>query len=224
MTNPELADASHHSGPLSFVYLALKSPFRPSFAPDAQRLSLIGVEIPGTPYGHTRISPIRDHMVNVLRHPLETTGFAVGFGSRRLLARGRQHPGFFVYNKDYRYPFQYHGEHLPNRESRITLSDQLDGFGVPRLAIDLRFSSADVDGVVRAHQHWDAYLQSLGIGRLEYTSPDVHAEVDRRLGGGFHQVGTTRMSSSSKDGVVNGELKVHSVDNVYVVSSSTFVT
>jgi hypothetical protein len=224
ITNPELADAAHGSGQLSFVYLALTSPLGPKFAPDAQRLSLTGVEIPGTPYGHTAISPKGDHVRNMLRHPLDTGKFVIGFGSRRVLARGRRAPGFFVFNRKNRYPFQYHAEHLPNRDSRVTLTEQVDRLGMPKLAIDLQFTSADVDGVVRAHRHWDEYLRSTGVGRLEYTDPDVAATVEGRLGGGFHQVGTTRMSEAPEDGVVDGDLRVHSVDNVYVASSSTFVT
>jgi choline dehydrogenase-like flavoprotein len=185
---------------------------------------LTGVEIPGTPYGRTTVSPKGDHVRNMLRHPLDTGRFVVGFGSRRFLTRGRRAPGFFVFNRKNRYPFQYHAEHLPNRASRVTLTDEVDRLGMPKLAIDLRFTSADVDGVVRAHRHWDEYLRSTGVGRLDYADPDVAATVERRLGGGFHQVGTTRMSEAPEDGVVDGDLRVHSVENVYVASSSTFVT
>ena len=48
--------------------------------------------------------------------------------------------------------------------------------------------------------------------------------MDRRLGGGFHQAGTTRMSASSADGVVDQSLAVHGVPNLYAASRSTFVT
>ncbi|MBA2297648.1 MAG: hypothetical protein H0W14_06370 [Actinobacteria bacterium] len=44
------------------------------------------------------------------------------------------------------------------------------------------------------------------------------------IGGGFHQLGTTRMSARSEDGVVDRNLAVHGVENLYVASSSTFVT
>ncbi len=224
ITNPELADASHGSGQLSFVYLALKSPLGPKLAPDAQRLSLTGVEIPGTPYGRTPISGVGAHLGNIARHPLSTGRFMAEFGTKRLLVRGRRAPGFFVYNKDNRYPFQYHSEHLPHRDSRVTLMRETDVLGMPKLAVDLKFSDQDVDGVVRAHEHWDSYLRMLGVGRLDYADPDVAGMVAGRMGGGFHQIGTTRMSASPRDGVVDAQLKVHDVDNVYVASSSTFVT
>jgi len=224
ITNPELADASHGSGQLSFVYLALKSPLGPKLAPDAQRLSLTGVEIPGTPYGRTSVSGWGAHLRNIARHPLSTGRFMAEFGTKRLLVRGRRAPGFFVYNKDNRYPFQYHSEHLPNRESRVTLTRDVDVLGMPKLAVDLRFSKADIDGVVKAHEHWDSYLRSSGVGRLDYTDSDVSATVAARMGGGFHQIGTTRMSELPGDGVVDAQLKVHDAANVYVASSSTFVT
>jgi choline dehydrogenase-like flavoprotein len=48
--------------------------------------------------------------------------------------------------------------------------------------------------------------------------------VRERMGGGFHQVGTTRMSKEPDAGVVDENLAVHGVPNVHVVSSSVFVT
>ena len=224
ITNPEIPDASHGSGSLSFVYLALRSPLGPKFAPDAQRLSLTGVDLPGTPYGGSAVSPVRDHLRNIARQPLGTGRFILDFGTKRLIARHRKAPGFFIYNERNVYPMQYHGEHLPNPASRVTLTRQTDELGRPMLDIDLRFSQADIDGVIRAHQFWDSHLRSSGVGHLEYLYDDLGAAVDSRLGGGFHQVGTTRMSTEPEDGVVDQNLAIHGVSNVFVASSSTFVT
>ena len=224
IANPELPDATHGNGQLSFVYMALHSPLGPLFAPDAQRLSLTGVHLPGTPYGDSEVSPRRSHLRNIARHPLATSRFMVDFGTRRLLAPGRKAPGFFVRNERNIYPMQYHGEHLPNRASQVRLTRQTDRLGRPMLDIDLRFSQADVDGVVRAHRYWDEYLRSSGVGCLDYLYEDLRDAVDRRLGGGFHQVGTTRMSVDPADGVVDKNLAIHGVSNVFVASSSTFVT
>ena len=49
--NWELPDARHGYGQLSFVYLALTSPLGSKLAPEVQRLSMTGADIPGTPYG-----------------------------------------------------------------------------------------------------------------------------------------------------------------------------
>ncbi len=222
--NPEVADARHGCGELSTVYLALKSPLGPMVAGEAQRLSITGTFIPGTPYGGAEASSPAQHLRNIARHPIRTARFMAGFGSMRLLTRGRKAPGFMVHNDHEVYPFEYHGEQRPNSDSRIWLTEQRDALGMRRVGIDLRFTDDDVEGVVRAHEHWDNYLQANRIGRLVYVDDDPRTAVRRRLGGGFHQVGSTRMSASAADGVVNADLKVHSTDNVFVASSSTFVT
>jgi len=222
--NPEIADARHGSGQLSFSYLAMISALGPRLAPEVQRLALTGAEIPGTPYWGATITPRGSHLRNIVRHPVSTGHFVIDFGARRFLTRGRRVPGFFVYNRQNVYPFQYHGEHLPNPSSTVGLSRDTDRLGRRKLTIDLRFSPADVDGIVRAHEHWDRFLRKLDIGRLEYLHQDLNQAIEQRLGGGFHQMGTTRMSASPSDGVVDQNLAVHGVPNVHVASSSTFVT
>jgi choline dehydrogenase-like flavoprotein len=223
LANPALADPSHRSGPLSLIYLTLSSPAGRWFAPEAQRRSLIGDHVPGAPYGVTRKGPVRAHLRNIACDKRATAQLLAGFGLHRFLP-GRRAPGFFVPSRDGRYPLQYHGEQLPNRDSRVTLTDERDALGMPRLRVDLRFSQDDVDGIVRAHAHWDAYLRRHGVGHLQYRSDDVAGEVWRRIGGGFHQSGTTRMSLHRDDGVVDRDLAVHGFDDLFVASSSTFVT
>jgi choline dehydrogenase-like flavoprotein len=222
--NPEIPDARHGSGPLSFVYLALTSALGPRFAPEVQRLSLTGAEIPGTPYGGAIITSRCSHLRNIIHQPFSTGRFVIDFGARRFLARGRRVPGFFVYNRRNLYPLQYHGEQLPNPTSTVSLSHETDRLGRRKLKIELRFSERDIDGIVRAHKHWDQYLRKLGVGRLEYVHQDLNQAIEQRLGGGFHQMGTTRMSTSPADGVVDQNLAVHGVPNVYIASSSIFVT
>jgi choline dehydrogenase-like flavoprotein len=223
--NWELPDARHGYGQLSLIYLALASRLGSRLAPEALRLAMTGrSEIPGSTYGLADVTPAASHLRNVLRHPVATSRFAAGFGAGHFLARGRRVPGFVMYSKDNLYPLHYHGEHLPNPASKVTLTGKEDRLGRRMLDIDLRFTQRDVDGTVRAHEHWDEYLRKLGIGQLEYQHDDLEQAVDQRLGGGFHQAGTTRMSASPAGGVVDANLAVHGVKNVYVASSSTFVT
>ena len=224
LANPALSDPEHRSAELSLAYLALRSPLGRTLAPDAQRLSLIGEHVPGVPYPASQPGPLHRHLLNIARDPLSALRFAAGFGVRRFLVRGRRAPGFFSYSKTNTYPLQYHGEHLPHFDSRVTLSDERDSLNMPRLRVDIRFTDEDVDGVVRAHREWDAYLRRTGLGSLAYRRNDVAAAVRENLGGGFHQVGTTRMSGDANDGVVDDELAIHGVPSVYVASSSAFVT
>jgi choline dehydrogenase-like flavoprotein len=106
----------------------------------------------------------------------------------------------------------------------VRLSNDVDELGMPRLDVDIRFTDEDVDGVLASHMHWDSYLRANGVGRLEYGCTDLAGAVRERMGGGFHQVGTTRMAKEPDAGVVDENLAVHGVPNVHVVSSSVFVT
>ena len=163
-------------------------------------------------------------MRNIVRDVVPTVRFAVGFGTQRFLPRRRRVPGFFVFSPANVYPLQFHGEHLPRRESRVTLGREHDALGMARLSVDIRFSDDDVEGVVRAHRHWDEHLRRHACGWLEYTDKDVASAVWDLLGGGFHQLGTTRIAARPEHGVLAPDLSVHGFRDLFAVSSSAFVT
>ncbi|HEX5909060.1 MAG TPA: GMC family oxidoreductase [Thermoleophilaceae bacterium] len=215
LVNPALADPRHRSGMLSLVYLALASPAWPLFA--SQSLREDHVAEAGT-------AALLPHVRNLARDPAGAMRFATGFGYRRYLRRGRRVPGFSTYSPDNRYPLEYQSEHLPHRESHVTLGSGTDRLGVPRLRTHLHYGQADVDGVLDAHRRIDRYLRDHGVGRLEYDSADPEARVREQLFAGCHQAGTTRMSERPEDGVVDTDLAVHGVGNLHVASSSVFVT
>jgi hypothetical protein len=224
LANPELADYRHRNGVLSFAYITLRSPLGRLVAQPEQRLPVAGGKAADLVHGGAR-APIGPHLVNMARDCPAVTRFAVGLGVRRVRARGRKTPGFFTaYSQENLYPLQYHGEQVPNRRSQVSLSSNRDSIGMPKLEIDLRFLQQDVDGVLRCHQVWDEYLRQGGCGRLEYLSDDPGTLAWRRMGGGSHQLGTTRMAARAEDGVVDEHLAVHGMSNLFVASSSAFVT
>ena len=45
-----------------------------------------------------------------------------------------------------------------------------------------------------------------------------------RASDGYHQLGTTRMKSSPREGIVDTDCRVHGVNNLFVASSSIFPT
>ena len=225
LANPDLANHRHRNGILSLAYLALRSPLCERVIPAAQRFSAAGNGVLGRAADSTARPSVRAHLMNVARDCPSVARFAAGFGVRRFLAGGRKVPGFFsAYSGENCYPLQYNGEQIPRRQSRVSLASDRDAVGMPRLNIDLRFSQADVDGILRCHEVWDDYLQKNGCGRLEYLSPDPGSVVWSMLGGGTHQLGTTRMAFKAEDGVVNEHLAVHGMTNLFVASSSVMLT
>jgi choline dehydrogenase-like flavoprotein len=225
LANPEMADPRHRNAVLSLAHLALRSPLGERIAPGAQRARVgAGLDSGQDPRRPDRGS-IAPHLFNVVRDLPAVARFAAESGARRVRAKGHKPAGLFAaYSAENRYPFQYHGEHLPSRESRVTLADERDAAGMPRLNIGVKFSQRDVDGILRCHEIWDKQLREQGCGQLEYRSADPDQLAWSELGAGTHQLGTTRMSTRPEDGVVDENLAVHGIGNLFVASTSVMPT
>lgn len=215
MVNPEIADASHGSGILSFVYLMLISPLGRYFVAEGIRQAHTKSARPAT---------VRAHLRNVARDIGPAAAFAAAFGYRRFLKRGRKVPGFFVPSAANTYPLLYHGEHLPHWQSHVEPGPERDALGMPRLRTHLYFDEEDVRAVRRAHELLDRSLREQGLGEVEFLHDDVEGAVREQLFGGYHQAGTTRMSALPEDGVVDRDLAVHGFEGLFVASSSVFPT
>jgi choline dehydrogenase-like flavoprotein len=215
LDNPPISDPSHGSEVLSFLYLALASPMGRHFIAEGIRQRKIATDDDVSNWRHLR---------NVIRRLPRSTRFALSFGYERYLRTGHKVPGVFLANPSNVYPLFYHGEHLPHHASHIAPASDLDALGVPRMRTRLRFEDDDIRGAIRAHEHFDRYLRRNEIGRLEYIDPDPHEAFREQLLDGYHQAGTTRMSARPEDGVLDGNLAVHGLHDLFVASSSAFVT
>ncbi len=214
LVNPEISDPVHGNGVLSFAYLALTSPFGKYFASEAIRKAAVEGEVQG---------PTSAHVMNMLRDLPRTAVFIPTFGYKRFLAK-RKVPGFFQYSRGNSYTLHYFGEQMPNPESRVRLSDKADELGLRRLKLEPKYTQQDYQNVVRAHELWDEHLRRTGVGELKYVVKDKIEAAAEQAGDGFHQVGTTRMSDNPGTGVVDAHCRVHGLDDLYVASSSSFVT
>lgn len=213
---PEISQAEHRSGPLSAVFLALGMPG-------------LGARLIAEPIRLKHMGPKPwkrgPHLRNVLGDLLRTASFVPWFLWNRHVARHRI-PGFFLENPGKRYGLEFHSEHLPGAESRLTLSDAPDASGLRRLAIDFRFSERDVETVLRAHDVLEAALTASGLGRLVYRYEGAaRAEgvlVEARHGN--HQVGTIRMGSDATRGIVDGWGTSFDLPNLHVASTAILPT
>lgn len=215
LVNPKISDPSHGSGILSFVYLMLASPVGRLFVAEGIRQSQIKADYP--------ISS-RKHLGNIARNLGSASRFAVTFGYQRFLKRGRKVPGFFVPSAANTYPLLYHGEHLPHHDSYVQPTAERDALGMVRLETRIHFGEDDINNVIRAHRYLDEFLREKNLGYIEYLYHDLEAAVRDQLLGGYHQAGTTRMSKLPEDGVVDRNLAVHGFDDLFIASSSVFVT
>ena len=123
------------------------------------------------------------------------------------------------------YPLYF--EQSPSADSRITLigPDQVDPvFGIPKVNINWSFGEVD-------QQTFEVNIQLFNESLAQHY-PDQDVSISSRsweeamtlwaVNG--HHIGTTRMSNLPTEGVVDENLKVHSLDNLYVAGSSVFPT
>lgn len=113
------------------------------------------------------------------------------------------------------------GEQEPARRSRLTLAPTLDRLGVPEARLDWRLSDLDIRSMVEGHRLIAEDLGALLGGRVVTL---LGRDGEPRPAGGAHHMGTTRMSHSPRDGVVDPQCRVHGVRNLYVAGSSVFPT
>ena len=114
-------------------------------------------------------------------------------------------------------------EHTPNRDSRLTLvRDELDELRLPRIRLDMRYNELEINSLERSIRMLAAELGRLGAGRLQWSGR--RDRIVAMMSPSRHHMGTTRMSTSAHDGVVNEQCRVHGVDNLYVAGSSVFPT
>lgn len=109
-----------------------------------------------------------------------------------------------------------------NPDSRITLSDERDALGVPRLRVDWRIHDDDRERGNRLVQALAKEWGSRRIGRLQ-AMPPLEA-FERAPTFVSHHMGTTRMSENAEGGVVDAHGRVHGMENLHVAGSSVFPT
>jgi len=118
-------------------------------------------------------------------------------------------------------------EQAPNPDSRITLESEKDSLGVPRATLNWVLTPLEKRSIRKIHELLGQQVGLAGIGRvkmLEYLQDKNDNSWPSFTGGGWHHMGTTRMSDDPTKGVVDANCKVHRIDNLFIAGSSCFAT
>jgi choline dehydrogenase-like flavoprotein len=114
-------------------------------------------------------------------------------------------------------------EVAPDPDRRLTLTGEKDALGMPRLNLDMRVSDEDF-------VHYRNTLKELGRQLLDARTGMIRllhrsrAEWLSVMDWGNHHMGTTRMHDDPRQGVVDANMKVHGVGNLYIAGSAVFPT
>lgn len=210
--HPRIPDPAHRTGALSAIYLARR---------------LISYE-----YGKRLVSEqpatARDwlrHVGNLVTDPFDSARFLLHWARHRTLAQ-RKFPSVIIRPRTNRFSLDFHAEQVPMPASRITLTSDQDRLGLPKPRIDWRFSDTDVRTVRVAFDLLRTAFVSSGLGELslEDNETDIAAVIRRDGAYGGHHIGTARMGSSPRSGVVDADCRVFGTSNLFAAGSSVFPT
>ncbi|MGZ3753199.1 MAG: GMC oxidoreductase, partial [Mucilaginibacter sp.] len=118
-------------------------------------------------------------------------------------------------------------EQAPNPNSRITLDTDIDALGVPRSILHWELTALEKRSIRTIYELIGQQLGVISKGRIrlmEYLQSETDNTWPEFTGGGWHHMGTTRMSNDSKQGVVDANCKVHGISNLFMAGSSCYVT
>jgi choline dehydrogenase-like flavoprotein len=115
-------------------------------------------------------------------------------------------------------------EQTPDPDSRVTLGPAVDRLGQRKAVLNWRLSDGDKQNLWRCFELIAAEFGRTGMGRLRLFDDQPERIWDELLSFGYHHMGTTRASDDPKTGVVDANLRVHGMSNLYVAGSSVFPT
>ena len=123
------------------------------------------------------------------------------------------------FGRYYKYSFEYFFSQTPNLKNKVYLSDKIDEFGLNKINVVWNVNDEDLNKYNKLIQ------KNIGEnGFFLKTSQNIKFENYFYKNGlsGLHPSCTTKIGTSSNDGVVDSNLKLFTHDNIYVCGSSVF--
>lgn len=115
-------------------------------------------------------------------------------------------------------------EQAPNLNSRVTLSKENNFLGQKKAKFNWQISDYDKKTIRHTAITMAKEFSNAGLGVIRLADFILDNNLEIKFGHHNHHMGTTRMSNSEKDGVVDQNSKVHGIDNLYIAGSSVFST
>jgi len=113
-------------------------------------------------------------------------------------------------------------EQTPIKESSVSLLNRVDQYGNPQIKVNWKFSEVDERNIFHGNRLLDQHLKNCGWGIVK---DEVSLNpLPRSMWTGAHHLGGTRMGKNDKKSVVDMNLCVHGISNLYIASSSVFCT
>lgn len=121
-----------------------------------------------------------------------------------------------------RFEVIYQIEQAPNPNNRVTLSSNRDLLGSPQAQLHWQLHDIDIRTVKRVQKILKEEFAHSRIGELDIARDGDKLKFDKLTI--HHHMGTTRMHDDPKQGVVDANLKIHGMTNLFITGSSVFPT
>jgi choline dehydrogenase-like flavoprotein len=109
-------------------------------------------------------------------------------------------------------------EEFANPINRVELGAGLNRLGLPQTRVHFQRADGFEESSAQRLEWMKGVLREMGLTVGEERDKDFGVAVQR----GDHAASTCRMAKSADDGVVDENLRVHGVDNLYVCSNAVF--
>ena len=112
------------------------------------------------------------------------------------------------------------GEQTESFESQVTLSDIRDCWGYRIAKIEWNIGEEDLDNIIKFGSFLSSHLND-----CVYDTTKLDKQyLKKHLASAAHHCGTCRIGYDGDDSVVDKDLKVHGVENLYICDASVFKT
>tara|TARA_B100001250_G_scaffold198988_1_gene170704 strand:- start:120 stop:1535 length:1416 start_codon:yes stop_codon:yes gene_type:complete len=114
-------------------------------------------------------------------------------------------------------------EEEPNKDNKIILGKSKDINGVPMTKLFYKKSKNSLMSAKLIMEEFANLCRKEDLGRIGIKENIYNLDSFENLGA-YHHMGGTRMGINKHDSVVDKDLKVHDINNLYISGSSIFVT
>jgi choline dehydrogenase-like flavoprotein len=113
-------------------------------------------------------------------------------------------------------------EQEPNPDSRVSLIDEVDSFGLRRVQLNWQLTDDDLKTIRVLSIESAKEMARLNRARVQLAPFILDTNLEIPVSGFGHHMGTTRMSADPRYGVVDENCRVHGIRNLYLAGSSVF--
>ncbi|MEL6522302.1 MAG: GMC family oxidoreductase, partial [Pseudomonadota bacterium] len=170
-----------------------------------------------------RTADLLPHIRNVLTNPAGVPAGIKAALERRFLPHAR-YPNRLIARGPGPYRLAFHAEQRPLASNRVSLANEQDRFGCPKLKIDFHYDDETIWALVRDHRKLAEQLSGNGLADLTLpgSDDDMAEQIARQSRDGYHQIGVCRMTDDPSTGIVDPDCKVWGIRNLYVASAAVF--